>query len=75
MRKKKTIRENLLLEFQVNRRRNLENEKGKRRTQDTFRKNREITATSRKRRRRRKNQRRKSDTKHSHRKRLYTPRA
>lgn len=69
---KEAIRENLLLEFQVN-----EEEfetKGKRRTQDTFRKIEKLQQLVEKE-KAEKNQRRKSDTKHSHRKRLYTPRA
>lgn len=48
--------------------------KGKRRTQDTFRKIEKLQQLVEKE-KAEKNQRRKSDTKHSHRKRLYTPRA
>lgn len=62
---KEAIRENLLLEFQVN-----EEEfetKGKRRTQDTFRKIEKLQQLVEKE-KAEKNQRRKSDTKHSHRK-------
>lgn len=70
---KEAIRENLLLEFQVNEE-EFENEREKEERKILSEKIEKLQQLVEKE-KAEKNQRRKSDTKHSHRKRLYTPRA